>query len=195
MYCLWSLPLTTFITSIPLSLLFCFVFVICVFLWPFTELWRVHFIMIISTRHVFPGPGISCRDLLSDLLYEMDQCLQVKRQNLSWLGWLLQMGRLEDLLTTEKLYTLYLNLSLFISHSHLNQLVLGQYAIWWGSLAILPACGYGAILKGAAAHTPGLPAASLVCLTFCQHHVNEGPVSVHRSHTGAPFNEFAIWSL
>lgn len=52
--------------------------------------------------------------------------------------------------------------------------------------------GYGAILKGTAAHTPGPPAASLVCLTFCQHHVNEGPVSVHRLHTGAPFNEFAI---
>lgn len=55
-----------------------------------------------------------------------------------------------------------------------------------------PASGYGAILKSAAAHTPGLPAASLVCLTFCQHHVNEGPVSVHCSHTGVPFNEFAI---
>lgn len=96
MYCLWSLPLTTFITSIPLSLLFCFVFVICVFLWPFTELWRVHFIMIISTRHVFPGPGTSCRDLLSDLFYEMDQCLQVKRQNLALLGWQLQMGGFSD---------------------------------------------------------------------------------------------------
>lgn len=62
-------------------------------------------------------------------------------------------------------------------------------------LASLPASGYGAILKGAAAHTPGLPAASLVSLTFCQHHVNEGPVTVHRLHAGVPFNEFAIWSL
>lgn len=34
---------------------------------------------------------------------------------------------------------------------------------------------------------PWLPAASLVFFTFCQHHANEGPVSVRRSPTGGTF--------
>lgn len=95
----------------------------------------------------------------------------------------MQIGSFQDLVNAEK------NVS---DLSRLNRLVFGQCASRLSASGSPPASGYGAILKGAAAHTPGLPAASLVCLTFCQHHVNEGPVSVHSSHTGVPFNEFAI---
>jgi len=147
--------------------------------------------MTIRARHVFP---------VQELHGKMSALICFMNGLAGWRDYFalntLQMGSLEDLVNTEQLF-----ISLFFKNLPLIRTSLFLVSMPFdlvGLPARPPASGYGAILKGAAAHThththtPGPPAASLVCLTFCQHHVNEGPVSVHRPHTGAPFNEFAI---